>query len=144
MRVQPLYGVPVGVAPHEHHPVAKRHQPLQDGGGLGPGRVIAGDDHQVSIRRLRLSQHGLKDRQHAVDVGQNRDRVHHRASFSPASAGGEAQPPHLAVGASAPVSDKWRLSDTGLGVHLEPRGQEAQHVRVGVGHHSVVDLPRGD
>jgi hypothetical protein len=26
----------------------------------------------------------------------------------------------------------------------KPRGQEAQHVRVGVGHHSVVDLPRGD
>lgn len=68
---------PVGVAPHQDHPIAQRHQPLQDGGGLRPRGVIAGDDHQIRARHLGLGQHAIEDRQDPVDVRQNRDRLHH-------------------------------------------------------------------
>ncbi len=72
--------LPVGVAPHEHYAIAERDQPFQDGSGLGAGGVIAGDDHQISTGNPRFSEHGIEDRQHAMNVGQNRDGVCHPAS----------------------------------------------------------------
>lgn len=71
----------VGVAADQHYALPQRDQPIQDGDGLRPGGVVASDDDAVGIRHLGHRQYGVEGGQHAVHIGQHRDRFDHLATL---------------------------------------------------------------
>ena len=73
--------LPVGVAADQHAPVAQPDQPVEDLDGHRAGGVVAGHDDPLGRGDIGLGEHGVKHRQDAVDVGEDRDRRHHDASL---------------------------------------------------------------
>ena len=73
--------LPVGVAADQQAPVAQADQPVEDLDGHRAGSVVAGDDDPLRRGHVGLGEHGVEDRQDAVDVREDRDRRHHAASL---------------------------------------------------------------
>ena len=65
--------LPVGVAAHHHGALAEAEHPVQHLPGLRAGGVVTGEDDQVGSPHLRLRQHRVQRRQHAVHVREHRD-----------------------------------------------------------------------
>lgn len=84
----------VGVAANQHGPIAQIAQPVQDLHRLRPGGVVAGHDDQVGADHVRLGEHGIQHRQHAVDVGQNRHAADHAATVDASRPPITAAPQH--------------------------------------------------
>ena len=79
--------VAVGVAPHEHD-VVKRGEPVEYLRGLRPGGVVAAHHDPFRRPQVRLLKNGVKYRQHAVNIGQDRDAFDHAVILPPSAGAG--------------------------------------------------------